>query len=197
MRGSTPSREGISMDDKEMKMRHTCMALSLLVLVGCNMPTYKSVNAQRSAIRGGGDIAATLSLDAVNTGEQAEAIAKKTEQICIAIDKFLGDGKVADLTIPEITGELRKLIPADYQFLFDMLIAQISGQTVPVQKIGANNIKRMKALCEGVIIGCNRYSVADRPVIEAARDLNKAAGPATPAAFGAMLKAEMAKRNVK
>ena len=171
------------------------MVAAMLLSVGCVMPSYKSLNAQRSAIRGTGDLGVSLSLDAVSTGDKAELIAKKTKDISIAVKAFLQTGKVSDLTIPEITGELRKLIPPDYVFLYDLLIAQIQGVTVPVEKIGANNVKRLIAICDGLITGCEQYNKADRPTA----DVNSKDLDLTPdiQVFGSKLKIEVAKRNVK
>jgi len=181
----------------DMKMQFLVATLLCLFSVGCIMPSYKSLNAQRSAIRGGGDIGVTVALDSVDTGTQAEDIALKTKDITIAVDKFLQDGKIADLTIPEITGELRKLIPADYQFIFDMLIAQISGITVPTEKIGVNNVKRLRSLCAGIILGCVEYKASDR-VAPTAKDLKAPADNAAAVkAFGERFKIEVAKRKVR
>jgi hypothetical protein len=182
-----------------MRTQMLVAAMLCLFSVGCIAPSYKSLNIQRSAIRGAADASVTVSLDCTDTADQAVAIAKTTAQITAAVDKFLSDGKVGDLTIPEITGKLRELIPPDYQFIFDMLIAQVSGQTVPVGKIGANNIKRLQAVCSGILEGCASYKAEDRPVpAPTARDFNRApSGIATMKQFGEKIRAEMAKRAPK
>lgn len=166
-----------------------------LCAMGCQVqpPSGKSVNIQRSLIRSGGDCAVTVSLDVISDDAMVPEVQKKTKEICIAVQAFLQTGKVADLTIPEITGELRKLIPADYQFLFDILLAQIQGITVDTQKIGANNVERLNSVCVGVIRGCDLYDMKYRSVknvgAPVARDV--ASKEAQLQAFGAKMRQEM------
>jgi hypothetical protein len=177
-----------------MKKTIIVCLVAAFAMTGCIMPNYKSLNAQRSAIRGTGDISVSLSLDSIENPATAESVAVDTKNITIAVDKFLQDGKVADLTIPEITGELRKIIPADYQFIYDLLIAQISTITVPTDVIGANNVKRMRALCAGIIVGCSEYDVADRPVPPNVATRTLVSKPEVIEQFGKQLKIESAKK---
>lgn len=105
------------------------------------------------------------------------------------------DGKVADLTLPEFTDALRKLIPEDYRFLLDIALAQIQGMTVDVQKIGPDNIERVNSLCVGVLRGCDMYDLKYRPVTDEVKAKAivkevKEHGEAH-ARFGARLKKEM------
>lgn len=142
---------------------------SFCFCVGCTS-FYKGMNTQRSALRGSGDISITSSLDAISTAESAIEVKDKTVEIVEAIRRFLISGQVANLTIPELTTELEKLITekfgAKYCFLVDLLVAQISGITLDVDKIGTNNVRRIDSFCEGILNGCSKYLVSDRPTTD-------------------------------
>jgi hypothetical protein len=180
-------------------MKRIVFAAVLLVFVsGCVTPSAKSMNIQRSGIRCVGDTATTVSLDSLATVAEVDAVKPKIKEIAMAVQLFLKDGKVADLTIPEITQELRKLIPEQYRFLLDILIAQIQGITVDVQKIGANNVERINSVCVGVLHGCDLYDVKYRPVTAFASDKQMVKAVNTSGIpeqkFGVRLKKEMGVR---
>jgi hypothetical protein len=177
-----------------MKMKHVCIALSLLLLVGCTMPSYKSLNAQRAAIRSAGDVSVTLSLDTIGTAEQVADVSKKTKEICVAIESILGDGKISSMPIADVTANLRAKIPADYQFLYDMLISQVDNLSVPTAVLGGQNVKRMLALCDGIITGCDKYVFTDRSLVQV-KSLSK--DPVSLASFGATVEAEFARQKTK
>jgi len=132
---------------------------SMFLVTGCEPP---GMNPQRAALRGSGDISINTTLDLV-PAEQAPAIQEKTKEIAEAMRLFLKTGKVADLTIPEVTEALEKIIPERYRFLLEIALAQIEGVTLPVDVIGINNVRRIDALCVGLITGCNEYDMNDRP----------------------------------
>ena len=144
-----------------MKM-FSVLAVLCVFVTGCVTPSFSSMNIQRSGIRSTGDMATTVALDSVLLSE-ADSTKVKTREIALAVQLFLKDGKVADLTIPEISSELKKIIPESYYFMLDILIAQIQGITVDTQVIGANNLERLNSVCVGVINSCNLYDVKYRP----------------------------------
>jgi len=162
------------------------LALSLVLTAGCEPP---GMNVQRASLRGSGDISVSAALDAVKPAEKAAEVQQKTKEIAEAIRLFLKTGKVADLTIPEITTELEKIIPVNYRFLLEIAIAQIDGVTVPVQVIGTNNVRRIDSFCVGLINGCNEYSMDDRPPPNEAEVATRSL-EAPEATFGRELKKE-------
>lgn len=171
------------------------LSLSALLLVMCLLAEGcvlgpKAMNSQRSAIRGLGDTAVTASLDFIKNDASAEAVRVKTKEVAIAVQLFLKDGKVADLTLPEFTESLRKIIPVEYQFLFDIMMAQIQGITVDVGVIGADNVERVNSMCVGLLRGCDLYVAKYRPVTEVVRALEnkKASDAKAVASFGVTLK---------
>jgi len=169
------------------------LAVIMLPVSGCINPSIRSMNIQRAGIRSAGDMSVTVSLDSLDTPAQSEEVCKKTKEITIAIDEFLKTGNLAMLTIPEITGKLRDLVPAEYRFLLDLLIAQADVIHVPVDKIGADNVRRMQSFCKGIIYGCNEYKIEDRPQPNDGDGLVKSIPNDAPKKFGVRLKKEMAK----
>jgi len=178
-----------------MKRLGLLLSLVLCTTTGCITPSIDSMNIQRSAIRGTGDTATSVALDSLANTAEVDAVKEKTKEIVLSVQLFLKDGKVADLTIPEITGELKKLIPEKYQFLLDIAIAQIQGMTVDVQKIGVDNVERINSVCVGILRGCDLYDISYRPVTDEAKAKQLIQGvrqyPELEDRFGARLKKEM------
>ena len=168
------------------------LALVVLISTGCSFRP-SGMNSQRSALRGLGDSAVTVSLDSIQNDITAEATKKKVKEVAIAVQLFLKDGKLADLTLPEFTEALRKLVPEDYKFLFDILIAQVQSVQIPIGAIGANNIERINSACVGLIFGCDLYDMKYRLVQSQPATVDKAVVPPAEkvAAFGKRLKREM------
>ena len=170
-------------------------AVLLVFASGCITPSIKSMNIQRSGIRCVGDTATTISFDALSTDAEVNTVKLKVKEIAMAVQLFLKDGKVADLTLPEFTDALRKLIPENYRFLLDIALAQIQGMTVDVQKIGADNLERVNSVCVGVLRGCDLYDIKYRPVTngENVKSLSPSAKTSGSAEerFGVRLKKEL------
>lgn len=177
--------------------RNLLIGLVLFVLCapGCSWvkPSLRSLNIQRAAIRGTGDTGVSVALDALANKAEAEKVRVRTKDICLSVQLFLENGKVSELTIPEITKELEKLIPPAYHFLLEIAIAQIQGAVVDLDKIGADNIARINAACVGIIRGCDLYVMNDRPKtateLVATRDINPE--PTSVDRFGCRLKWRM------
>lgn len=174
-----------------------CIMLSALVLlVGCDFikPSIKSMNIQRSGIRGSTDTATTVALEAIGSDTEAAQVKEKLKEVSLAIQLFLKEGKVSDLTLPEITQELEKIIPVQYRFLVDIAIAQIQGIVIDVDKIGVNNVERINSACVGIIRGCDLYDMKYRPVKEEAvvsTDRNFTVSDSSVNQFGRNLKKEL------
>lgn len=166
----------------------------LLCTAGCITPTVKGMNIQRSGIRCVGDTVTTVSLDSLATDAEVNTVKPKLKELAMALQLFLKDGKVADLTLPEFTDALRKMIPEDYRFFLDIALAQIQGLTVDVQKIGADNLERINSLCIGVLRGCDLYDLKYRPVTNEVKTkalVSVKASDGAPTRFGVRLKKEM------
>lgn len=170
--------------------------MAVCVLSGCAFKP-SGMNGQRSAIRGLGDSAVTVSMDSIQSDADAAAVRVQVKEIALAVQAFLKDGKVADLTIPAITDQLRKLIPVDYQFLLDIMIAQIQGVTVNVDKIGPNNVERINSVCVGLINGCDLYGTQYRPVAPVATVTMAAAIPDATAADKSVSKKAASPKAIK
>ena len=182
-------------------MNKTLSVMVILVMAlcaqGCTWikPSIKSVNIQCSGIRGIGDTALVTAIDSLGDDTEALAVKTKVKEITLSVQLFLQNGKVAELTIPEITQELEKLIPANYRFLVDIALAQIQGIVLDVDKIGATNLARINSLCVGIIRGCDLYDMKYRPVKDKARGMRVLAevkqNPEPEVRFGNAFKKEM------
>ena len=169
------------------------LALSCVLFTGCqgSPVSVSGMNIQRMGLRDMADASTTVALE-VTPDASVQNVQVKTKEIATAISAFLDDGKVSELTIPAITEALKKLVPVEYQFIVDLLIAQVQGVVLPVDKIGVNNVKRLKEVCIGLIIACDRYNLTERPV--KAKALAVPDTKAAVADFGTNLKLEFSKR---
>jgi hypothetical protein len=144
--------------------------LSLLVM-GCSLKP-SGMNSQRSYIRGGTDLAVTVSLDSIQSDAQAQVVKATVKDSALAISKFLKDGSVGDLTIAGLTAALKKIVPQDFYFVIDILLAQTQGVVLDVGQIGKNNVERLNSACLGMIIGCDLYDMQYRPVAAVVADIS-------------------------
>lgn len=135
----------------------------LLVLAGCTAPN--AMNDQRAALRSGGDVGVTMSLDQVPEAELAgtQLIVKNTGE---AILKFLDSGNVAELTRTDLQTKLNTLVPVKYQAYYSAALLVLGSQTVSVDKVGTDNVKRIKAAVIGVLRGNEAYDVKDRQPVK-------------------------------
>lgn len=134
-----------------------------LVLSGCDYcDLHYSRNLQRSNLRSVGDTTITIALDAVGDSTESLLIRDQIKAITEAVRRFLYSGDVDELTIPELTSKLYEIVPPEYSFIVDFLLAKVQGMTVDVGIIGADNIRRIDAACIGIIMACNEYRVEDR-----------------------------------
>ena len=134
--------------------------LSVILLSGCKEP---SMNSQRAGFRSGADVAVTVALDNV-PDDKYQAMKDEVHLVAVDIKRFLGDGQISDLPLNQIKQQLYKIVPVQYHTYVDQVIGVVSGVHVNTDKIGEDNLKRMKAACDGIIRGCDEYFAEDRPV---------------------------------
>ena len=138
-------------------MRTMIVGLFCLALAGCTT----TLNVQRSVLRAGGDLIATERIEDVDVDAvDAEKLAIKSAAQTI-ID-FLDTGDVSVLPLDGVRQALRDKLPEQYKYIADLLLAQAIDQTVSVDKIGPNNVKRLKAFAIGLKSGADEYAVEDR-----------------------------------
>lgn len=136
------------------------IVFAFIVMSGCSFEYTR--NMQRANLRSVGDTSITASLDAVGDPNDALVIRDQTEAVTKAIQKFINSGSIADLTVPELTVQLEKIVPAEYVSIVTFLVSKVQGINVDTQVIGVNNVKRLNAACIGVILACEQYSIEDR-----------------------------------
>jgi len=135
-----------------------------VLLVGCEMPDVNvtGLNVQRSAIHGSGQVGVAAILDNRPTVEVPNDI-KAIKETVKEIRKFLETGNVADLTMGEFRKALDKLIPEKYQPYFNAILAAVSNIHVDTQKVGKDNLKRIKAALNGIEYRADNYDLEDHP----------------------------------
>jgi hypothetical protein len=134
--------------------------LVLVALIGCTPP---SMNLQRAGLRSACDSGVTAALDAVSD-ENLDSVQKDIKDTCDALSKFMADGHVADLVYSDFRADVEKLIPTKMKPYFDAILTAVSTQDLNVDKIGANNVKRINAAIFGVQLANTQYAKSDRPV---------------------------------
>lgn len=139
-------------------MRKYLAVLGFLLVVGCTPP---SMNLQRSLLRDTGDSGITVLLDETPL-EKVDATRAEVKDIGEAILKFLDTGKVYELTRSELAVELKKIVPEKYDVYYDMVMTAISEQQLDVDKIGQNNVARIRAAVVGALRANELYKKSDR-----------------------------------
>lgn len=141
-----------------MKTKFLLCILSMVLLGGCRA----GLNVQRASLRSGADVGVTTYLDEINIEKVPE---RKTVilQVATDIERFLKDGNVSDLPLVEIKAQLYKIVPLQYHQYVDQVLAAVSGLRVPTEKVGKDNIRRMVAVCQGLITAVNEYDDSDHP----------------------------------
>lgn len=122
-----------------------------------------SLNQERSILRAASDNGLTLYLDQVDPAAKADEYRARAHGIALQVLAFVQNGNAAELTQGELRAQLVKLVPDEYRTLFDQLIGAVSPLHMDVGgKIGPNNVKRLEAVCLGVIEGSTHYRLEDR-----------------------------------
>lgn len=141
---------------------------SMLLCSGCfegkNGIDYSlSMNQQRSLIRAGADNAVTAVFDYIDSQDDVSAYTIVLEGITKEIQTFISTGDVSALTMGQIKVKLIELVPKNYRILSDQLLLSISFTEVNVEDyVGTNNIKRLLAVCNGILEGIAHYKMEDR-----------------------------------
>jgi len=139
-------------------MKKVLFFLPVLLFSGC--ATVSSLNVQRSALRSAGDLSATLILET----QSAEEIVDQHEAMVDAltrVDQFLSSGECADLPLSHLE-QIKQCIPAKFHGLVDAAIASVQSKQVDPEKLGQNNVERIRAYLKGSLMGIQEYRVEDR-----------------------------------
>ncbi len=138
--------------------RWMVFAAVALLAAGC----VPSANMERSILRGVGD----TSIVAVADGKEevdVPALVEGTKKACTAILAFLDTGNVSNLTTNELDAKLINLVDSKYSSIVAQALAVIKIAQINVDgKIGARNMKRVRAVVKGVLRGANEYEIGDR-----------------------------------
>jgi hypothetical protein len=121
------------------------------------------MNQERSILRAASDNGLTLYLDKVDPATKAEEYRARAHGIALQVLAFLQNGNAVELTQGELRTQLVKLVPTEYQTFLDQLIGAVSPLHLDVNgHVGPNNVKRLEAVCLGVIRGSTHYKLEDR-----------------------------------
>jgi len=128
-----------------------------VLATGCKGP---SMNTQRSALRGTGDVVATVLLERVDAAEvpAKQALALK---VIAEVEKALDAEGVPELTLEKLQALMDK-VPGEYRPVADAIMKVVRGVKLPTDKLGSNNIKRIRAALKGLTSGINGYRIEDR-----------------------------------
>ena len=143
------------------------MCICLAMMGGCSWSNLSasSMNLQRAGIRTAADMAVTVTLDAASDMEVEKRLIK-TRAIAVSIETFLKTGDFNKTTMDEFVNLCRRVVPVDYQYIVDFLMRYTTDVSLPVDKLGEKNIRRLEEACAGMIVACDRYVLTDRPVKE-------------------------------
>jgi len=150
--------------------------LMVMVTVGCNMndvgTTVTSKNMQMALLNSGGQVATVAAID--SSGHKAQRITE-TKKIVVDVRKLVSEGEVGAITLGALQTQLNKIVPAKYHIYVMQIMAACNGVSVPTEKIGVDNIKRINEVLDGIQIRCERYEIAlEKP--EASPEGNRALG---------------------
>ena len=134
----------------------------VLLLVGCNAQSV-SMNQTKSVLRSAADNSLTAYIDTVEPEETAERRKERAKEIATELLNFLETGDVVHMTEGELANRLVEIIPEVLSQLTKQLLASVVSTDIDVEgHIGENNVKRLKAVCYGVLQGVTHYDMGDR-----------------------------------
>jgi hypothetical protein len=136
---------------------------------GCTVADFSSgtssftgVNVQRAALNSGGQIATAILLDQTSADKIDQRIAE-TKVVVEDIKVLLETGKIGSYTLSELQSALNKIVPVAYSAYTTQIVAAVSGfVTLPTDKIGDNNVARIKEVLNGIEYRCNVYDKTAR-----------------------------------
>jgi hypothetical protein len=145
-----------------------------LLLVGCTMPVSYSKNMRAATIQATATVATKATLDEI-PADKYDAAKKMTVEITSDIAKFLDTGKIGDLPVDAARDAVVKYMTgkgwAQYVPMVIAIFDIAAAQTVPVEKLGADNIAMIKLGLESSAISAETSKVEWRR--PAARGANK------------------------
>lgn len=130
-------------------------AVLCMALVGCSggKSAALSMNKKMAYADSGATLSSALALDQV-PADKFDATKAEIIAMCADISKFLDDGKLADLPIEKaqqaVIEYMIKKGWMSYVSLVNVIFAWVEVQTLPVEKLGADNIVVIKQGLEGV-----------------------------------------------
>jgi len=136
-------------------MRRVWVAALVALVVGCTPPT---MNIRRSGLRGGGDLATTVTLDRLGEAEAQAAIPKIVE-VCDFIEGVVNaDGPT---TVGGIIVGVEENCPAGVGWLIDEIVREVRVDTATTA-LTESQEKYVLALVRGARTAAREYDVADR-----------------------------------
>jgi len=120
------------------------LAIALMIMTtGCNVSDSYSKNMRASTAQATANVATKAMLDEVSA-DKYDATKAKTVEVCAEVAKFLETGKIGDLPIDAardaVVSFMTKKGWAQYVPMVIAVFDIVSAQTVPVEKLGADNI---------------------------------------------------------
>jgi hypothetical protein len=149
-----------------MRIRHAAALVSALLACGCG-----TLNVQRSALRGAGDLSCTAFLDRAPEADVC-VVAEETRKIAKGLIDFL-DRLPAEGCYPDALFELlRDRAGARGAWLVEGARIYCGRRLDRRLTVGPDNVKRIRAYLTGVVEACDEYDPKDRLITaEAARSL--------------------------
>ena len=138
-------------------MRKYLALVLCLSLVGCSSASF-SKNMRAATVQSTAVVATKALLDEVAI-EKYDATKQTTIQVAAEVSKFLDTGKIGDLPIDKARDAVvafmiekgwSQYVPA-VMAIFDI----VAAQTVPIEKLGADNIAMIKMGLEEVALSAN------------------------------------------
>jgi hypothetical protein len=170
-----------------MMIRFTWIGLVLaLACSGCAVPSGSdvggslpvSMNVQRAVLNSGGQVATAALLDRTPLDQVDRKIAD-TKAIVAEVRKLLETGQIGDITLGQLQSALNRIVPLEYSIYSNQVLAAVSAfVTVPTDRLGKNNILRVREVLDGIELRCNVYDktarISDRGVTPQLRVNNEA-----------------------
>ena len=166
------SLQGEKMCRKSVVFALTATAI-VIILTGCQQPTFRSTNLQCASIRGASDVAITAALDSTNDSNVIQ-VHNDMVTIAAAIQQFLNNEDVVNFTIPVLIIKLKELMPEQYSFLAELFVSQIQGLNMAspakIKELanvyfGERNLLFVSAVNDGLLSGLQKYKIANRSVV--------------------------------
>lgn len=124
-----------------------------LALVGCSGSPALSMNKKMAYADSGAVLTSAIAIDQIPQ-EKFDAAKAEIIAMCADLSKFLDDGKISDLPVDKAKLAIEEYMIKKgwqaYVSLVDVIFAWVNVQTVPVEKIGAENILVIKQGLDGI-----------------------------------------------